>query len=331
MPIRIDPRPATALALSQASWDPKGGILSCTIEYPVVADQADKPAYPLRDFLDRQWPEPEPIWIVDAGPLTLDLDDRKRLVEVYLLASPATWTLQPIEPAQGDVAEPYLEAQFDEGGHAKCQPIQEEQYDPQQGIVCLSWGPADHWHIISPTLALGLASDGTLMKIQISEFRLPIPKPRPKSAWERLKHRLMQLKAGTCLQWKSGQMKMRYLSWICRAIWVCFLSWILFMWLCSPIVALHYSSQATESLVFYLYSDGTITKSELAPGKSDYTSTAMNPPSDMQVILSFPVLRREVLHVTEPFSRIDVYIGPGARIERTEIRHDFFARFTDPD
>lgn len=126
-------------------------------------------------------------------------------------------------------------------------------------------------------------------------------------------------------------MKMRYLSWICRAIWVCFLSWILFMWLCSPIVAMHYSSRATESLVFYLYSDGTITKSELAPGKSDYTSTAMNPPSDMQVILSFPVLRREVLHVTEPFSRIDVYIGPEARIERTEIRHGFFARFTDPD
>lgn len=127
------------------------------------------------------------------------------------------------------------------------------------------------------------------------------------------------------------RMIVSYLKWASRAIWVCFLVWILFMWLCSPVVALHYSVEATEPIGYFLDTESSNTKRVLAPGKSDYTSTAMNPPSDMQVILSFPVLRREVLHVTEPFSRIDVYIGPGARIERTEIRHDFFARFTDPD
>lgn len=50
----------------------------------------------------------------------------------------------------------------------------------------------------------------------------------------------------------------------------------------------------------------------------------------MWVTLSFPVASRDVLHVTEPFSRIDVYIGPAARIGRTEIRHGFFARFSAP-
>ena len=116
-----------------------------------------------------------------------------------------------------------------------------------------------------------------------------------------------------------------------RAIWVCFLVWILFMWLCSPVVALHYSAEATEPIGYFLDTESSNTKRVLTPGDSTFITTAMNPPSDMWVTLSFPVASRDVLEVTKPFSRIDVYIGPGARIERTEIRHDFFARFTDPD
>ncbi len=123
---------------------------------------------------------------------------------------------------------------------------------------------------------------------------------------------------------------MRYLNLACRAIWVCFLLWILFMWFCRPIVALHYSAKATESIGFFLDDDSHISKRTLSPGESAFIPTTMNPPPDMWLILSFPVARGKGLEVKEPFSRIDVYIGPGAQIERTETRHGFFARFTDP-
>jgi len=96
-------------------------------------------------------------------------------------------------------------------------------------------------------------------------------------------------------------------------------------------VALHYSAKSSESVVFYLLTDGTVTKSEIAPGQSNFTPTAMNPDSDMLVMLSFPSGSGGGLEITEPFSRVDVYFGPGVRIERTEIRHGFFARFTNPD
>ncbi|WP_139026513.1 hypothetical protein [Achromobacter arsenitoxydans] len=125
-------------------------------------------------------------------------------------------------------------------------------------------------------------------------------------------------------------MKMRYVNWICRAIWAGFLAWILFAWLCRPVVALHYSAKATASIGFYFESDENRTKRGLAPGESVWLPTAMNPPSDMLVMLSFPFDSKDVLHVKEPFSRIDVYIGPGARIEWTETRHGFFSRFTNP-
>ncbi|SEJ51581.1 hypothetical protein [Achromobacter sp. NFACC18-2] len=123
---------------------------------------------------------------------------------------------------------------------------------------------------------------------------------------------------------------MRYLKFICRTVWVYFLAWFLFMWLCSPVVALHYSATATETIGFFLDTESSITKRDLSPGESAFIPTAMNPPSDMWVTLSFPVASRDVLHFTEPFSRMDVYIGLGARIERTEIRHAFFARFSAP-
>lgn len=125
-------------------------------------------------------------------------------------------------------------------------------------------------------------------------------------------------------------MKMRHLKLACRAIWVSFLLWLLFQLLCRPVVVLHYSAKATESIGLFLDADSCISKRDLSPGESAFIPTAMNPPPDMWVILSFPVASRDVLHVKEPFSRIDVYIGPGARIERTETRHGFFARFTDP-
>ncbi len=188
--IRVKAKATSSPALAQACWEPEGSILSCTIKYRAGDNQERDSKYPLRDYLDQRWPLPEVAPIIDAGSLSLDLDDRKRLVEVYIRTSPAEWVTRGIRPAMGDGGEAFFEAPFEDDGRARCQPIQAVEYDPQQGIVSLNWGAVDRWCIVAPTLALGLAPDGTLMKIQMSEFWLPAPKPRPESVWERLKRRL---------------------------------------------------------------------------------------------------------------------------------------------
>jgi len=131
--------------------------------------------------------------------------------------------------------------------------------------------------------------------------------------------------------WHEANTKMRYLSWTFRAIWVYFLLWVLYMWLCTPVVALHYSAKATEPIGFYLDTESSNLKRDLAPGESRWYATDMNRPPYMWVTVSFPFHSKDFLNFEGPFSRIDVYIGPGAQIERTEIRHGFFARFTNPD
>jgi hypothetical protein len=53
----------------------------------------------------------------------------------------------------------------------------------------------------------------------------------------------------------------------------------------------------------------------------------MFPEPDMWILLTFPSQSNDALEITKPFSRIDVFIGPGAKIERTEVHDGFFARF----
>jgi len=126
-------------------------------------------------------------------------------------------------------------------------------------------------------------------------------------------------------------MRTFYLKETGRGVYVAFLVWVLFSLFCRPIVALHYSPTASAPITFFFDSDEYLTKREMAPGASKFIPTTMNPASDMWITITFPFDSKDVLKVTQPFSRIDVYIGPGACIERTEIRHGFFARFTDPD
>lgn len=107
--------------------------------------------------------------VLDSEGRLHDFDIRTDLIQRFL---------HPIAPGDADYVEPYIQASFDEGGDAECCPIEEALYDPAQGIVCLSWGAADRWCNIAPTLALGLAADGKLMKIQLSEFWPRVPEAR---------------------------------------------------------------------------------------------------------------------------------------------------------
>jgi hypothetical protein len=50
----------------------------------------------------------------------------------------------------------------------------------------------------------------------------------------------------------------------------------------------------------------------------------------MWMLISTPREKGDTLEITKPFSRIDVYFATGGKIDRTEIRHGFFARFLEP-
>lgn len=105
--------------------------------------------------------------------------------------------------------------------------------------------------------------------------------------------------------------------WLAIALWGAF----------SPVVLLHYSADAGDRLLYFFNDNDDTTKAYIAPGETVRLRTAMVPKPNMWILLSFPRENGDSLEITKPFSRIDVYIGPGAKIERTEIHQEFFARF----
>jgi hypothetical protein len=42
--------------------------------------------------------------------------------------------------------------------------------------------------------------------------------------------------------------------------------------------------------------------------------------------VSLPFASRDGVEIRQPFSRVDVYIGPDTKIERTLVKNDFLAR-----
>lgn len=183
--LTIIPRPATLPACVEVTWEPTIQNLYCTIRYPDQQRSASG-ATPLRDLLDARWPVAQPRRMIVAGQLSIGLDAEERLHDLDIRTDLAAGTVQPINRATEGFVQPYTQASFDDAGDAVCAAIEAALYDAEQGVVCLSWGPAHHWCAVAPTLALGLGADGALMKILVSDLRLPAIKPRPKRAWERL-------------------------------------------------------------------------------------------------------------------------------------------------
>jgi hypothetical protein len=93
-----------------------------------------------------------------------------------------------------------------------------------------------------------------------------------------------------------------------------------------PVVVLHYSAQAVAPVTYFFNEDNDIVKDQLAPGASIEFRTARRPHADYFIDVSLPLASRDGVEIRRPFSRVDVYIGPDTKIERTVVKTDFLAR-----
>lgn len=125
-------------------------------------------------------------------------------------------------------------------------------------------------------------------------------------------------------------MNRRLVRRVATALTAAPLLWFLFLFHCRPVVALHYSKEASKSIGIFFMVDYATIKREMAPGEAVVIPAPMFPKPDMQYLLTFPFDSADALEINQPFSRIDVCVGPGGTILRMQTRHGFFARFTSP-
>lgn len=96
----------------------------------------------------------------------------------------------------------------------------------------------------------------------------------------------------------------------------------------NPLIALHYAAQAREPIVFFLNRDSTILKEQIYPGQTREFRTPREQKPDYYMDVSLPFSSRDGVEFKPPFSRVDVYIGADARIVRTVVHTDYWARFS---
>jgi hypothetical protein len=107
------------------------------------------------------------------------------------------------------------------------------------------------------------------------------------------------------------------------ALWAGVATWGAF----SPIVVLHYSKNATSPISVFFNDNDDTRRLSMTPGQTANLRTAMFSEPDMWILLTFPGQSSDHVELATPFSRVEVYIGPAARIERTTVKQEFFARF----
>lgn len=93
---------------------------------------------------------------------------------------------------------------------------------------------------------------------------------------------------------------------------------------------LHYSVSGNSAIGYVYDTDVYISKRSLRPGESAKYYTDWRQASGYRTAISVLSASRDEVEINGPFSRVDVYVGPDGRIERTETRHSFVDRFTDP-
>ena len=105
------------------------------------------------------------------------------------------------------------------------------------------------------------------------------------------------------------------------------LLWIVFWLMCRPVILIYYSSEASNAVVYFL-DDGVYTTHEkIQPSSRDRYFGDLFPESGHWLNFSLPYSSQDGFDIYPPFSRIDIYIDASARIERTEVSQNFFARF----
>lgn len=93
-----------------------------------------------------------------------------------------------------------------------------------------------------------------------------------------------------------------------------------------PVVFLHYSASATAPVTYFFNEDNDIVKDHLAPGESIEFRTARRLHAGYFIDVSLPLAGGDGVEIRKPFSRVDIYIGPDTKIERTVVKTDFLAR-----
>lgn len=105
---------------------------------------------------------------------------------------------------------------------------------------------------------------------------------------------------------------------------------VLVWYFCRPVVVIHYSAEGSSPIGYVYDTDVYLARRILRPGDSAKYYTDWHHESDYWTSVSLPAESGDEVEIIGPFSRLDVYIGPDATIERTERRHGFFARFSEP-
>jgi hypothetical protein len=126
------------------------------------------------------------------------------------------------------------------------------------------------------------------------------------------------------LSMKSSSMlkKLLAIAGVIAALWLAFLV----NSLTSPVVFLHYAATATAPVTYFFNEDNDIVKDHLDPGASIEFRTARRLHADYFIDVSLPLASRDGVEIRKPFSRVDIYIGPDTKIERTVVKTDFLAR-----
>ena len=96
----------------------------------------------------------------------------------------------------------------------------------------------------------------------------------------------------------------------------------------SPVVVLHYSATASKPVGYFFNEEDDVTKEYIYPGTSVALRTRHSRNDNYFIDVSLPQASRDGIHITQPFSRVDVYIGADTRITRTVIKTEFLARFS---
>jgi len=116
----------------------------------------------------------------------------------------------------------------------------------------------------------------------------------------------------------------------CRAVFYALCATVLFVYFCRPVVAIHYSAAAKEPIGYIYDTDLYLSRGALDPGESNGYFADWRQKPDHWTGISVVREKWDDVEINGPFSRVDVYVGPDAKVQRTEIRYGFFARFTTP-
>jgi hypothetical protein len=116
----------------------------------------------------------------------------------------------------------------------------------------------------------------------------------------------------------------------CKTLGCALCAAVLFLYFCRPVVVIHYSAAAEEPIGYIYDTDWYLSRDGLHPGESTrYFADWRQKPGHWTGI-SVVGEKWDYVEINGPFSRVDVYVGPDAKVQRTEIRYGFFARFTKP-